>query len=60
MSLTIQADLMEETELELTRLIWRQHNAGLNFWELMKIFLDYTQKLAMQSEGEYAQKEEVK
>ena len=48
-----KADASELAEQDVERLIEICHKRGLNYWELLKIFLVACQDLQMKSEIEY-------
>lgn len=50
------ANLMEEIELSLDKLIADAHKRGLNYWIILRICLIRCIDLMMQSQAEYYQK----
>ncbi len=46
-------DAIEIAEGELGRLIDVMHQSGLNYWTILKIFLEVIPTIAMRSEVEY-------
>lgn len=46
-------ELVEDAEIDLDRLIVVFHKNGLNYWEILRMFLDYCPKLLMQADCEY-------
>ena len=49
-------ELIEDAEIDLGRLIMVFHKNGLNYWEILRMFLDYCPKLQLQAEAEYQSK----
>lgn len=49
-------ELIETAETELDRLISIMHNSGLNYWEILKLFVMKSETLLMMSQAEYCQK----
>lgn len=48
-----QAKRMEKFESELDELIDRTHSSGINYWDMLKVFLIACQRLQMQADAEY-------
>ncbi len=47
------ADLIEQTEESLERVVMVAHKSGLNYWEILKLLPDLTGKLIMMADVEY-------
>lgn len=48
--------LLEKFELELWNLIEIKHNVGLTYFDILRIFIDFCQKLIIKSAAEYLRK----
>jgi len=48
---------LEEFELKLNDLIHEAHKSGVNYWEVLRIFLNICQHLQMQADAEYYAKQ---
>jgi len=46
-------EVIESLELELDMVIVKAHNAGLNYWEILKAFLSRCLSLMAQAQSEY-------
>lgn len=44
---------IEGFELELDRLINEAYKSGINYWQILKVFLSICQRLQMQADIEY-------
>jgi len=49
-------ELIELLETEVDFLISKAHKSGLNFWQILRVFLLRCEGLMIQSEAEYYQK----
>ena len=47
------AELIENAEIDLDRLILVFHKSGLNYWQILKVFLARCVTLQMQADIEY-------
>ncbi len=47
------SDLIENAEIELTRLINVMHKEGLNYWEILGLLLRVNESVYLQSGAEY-------
>lgn len=49
----IDSDIIVLAETEVDKLIMVCHRQGLNYWQILKIFLDRCQILQMRADAEY-------
>uniref|UniRef100_A0A6H2A3T1 Uncharacterized protein n=1 Tax=viral metagenome TaxID=1070528 RepID=A0A6H2A3T1_9ZZZZ len=48
-------ELIQGLEDELDILVHKAHHSGMNYWDILKVFMKRCSTLAMQSESEYLQ-----
>lgn len=48
-----EAELTELTENEVEFIIEKSHRSGLNYWQILKIFLVKVESLVMRADTEY-------
>ena len=53
--MSTKPELVEGLEDELDIIVHKARHSGMNYWEILKVFLKRCSTLAMQSESEYLQ-----
>jgi len=50
------AELIELLEDELDLIVNKAHKSGLNFWQILRVFLEHCCRLQLQAEAEFWKK----